>query len=367
MDSKSGFKVLVTGASGYIAGHCIEQLLAAGYSVRGTLRSLGRTNTVERLRALAQGEPQRLELVEADLADDSGWDAAVAGCRYVLHVASPFPATVPDDEDEVVRPAVEGTERVLNACARAQGVQRVVMTSSVAAIAYGHDADPAHTFTEEDWSNVERCDPYQKSKTLAERRAWELVSELPADRRFELAVINPGFVIGPIREASVNTSCEVLRRLLARDMPACPELGFAVVDVRDVARAHILAMERPEAAGNRYIAAGKHYWMGDIAEIMAAEFGPLGYRVPTARAPYWLMWLVARFDKTVRMALPYIGRTEQVSHAKISRDLGWQPRAVAESVIDTGYSLIEHGVVARTASFRPPSRPPAADSSRSAA
>jgi dihydroflavonol-4-reductase len=337
--------VLVTGASGYIAGHCIRELLEHGYRVRGTVRSLADARKTEHLRRMAATLGGTLDLVEADLTSDRGWPEAVTGCTYVQHVASPFPAGVPKDEMDLIAPAVDGTRRVLGACAGAGTVKRVVLTSSVAAVAFGHTDGGDTVRTEADWSEVERCDAYQKSKTLAERAAWDFVAALPQERRFELAVINPGFVLGPVLNADAGTSGEIVRRLMVRDMPACPEIGFAPVDVRDVALAHRLAMERPEAAGNRYICAGDHLWVQEIAGILAAEFNPRGYRVPTGRLPYWLMWIIARFDQGVRLAIGYVGRRELVSAAKARRELGWSMRPVRETIIETARSMVEHGIV----------------------
>jgi len=337
--------VLVTGATGYIAGHCIRELLEHGYRVRGTVRSLADPTKTEHLRRIAAQLRGSLELVEADLTSDRGWREAVAGCTYVQHVASPFPPEVPKDEMELIGPAVGGAKRVLQASAESGSVKRVVMTSSVAAVAFGHKDGNGAVRTEADWSIPENCDPYPKSKTLAERAAWDLVAALPPERRFELVVINPGFVLGPLLNADQGTSGELVRKLMVRDMPACPEIGFAPVDVRDVATAHRLAMERPEAPGNRYICAGDHIWVQDIAKILAAEFNPRGYRVPTGRLPYWLMWVIAWFDKAVNLALTFVGRRELVSSAKAQRELGWKMRPVRDSVIDTARTMIEQGVV----------------------
>ncbi len=337
--------VLVTGATGYIAGHCIRELLEHGYRVRGTVRSLADPTKTEHLRRIAKERGGSLELVEADLTSDRGWREAVAGCTYVQHVASPFPAEVPKDENDLIGPAVGGATRVLQACATSGTVRRVVMTSSVAAVAFGHHDGQGTVRTEADWSNADNCDPYPKSKTLAERAAWDLVDKLPPGQRFELAVINPGFVLGPLLNADQGTSGELIRKLMMREMPACPEIGFAPVDVRDVALAHRLAMERPEAPGNRYICAGEHLWVQDMAKILASEFNPRGYRVPTGKLPYWLMWIIARFDKAVHLALGYVGRKELVSAAKAERELGWKMRPIRETIIDTGRTMIEQGVV----------------------
>ena len=337
--------VLVTGASGFIAGHCVRELLEHGYTVRGTVRSLQAQEKYAHLHALADRAGTTIELVEADLGSDRGWTEAVAGCTYVQHVASPFPPEVPKDEMDLIRPAVDGTKRVLSACAESGTVKRVVLTSSVAAIAFGHDPRDKKVRSETDSSNADRCEAYPKSKTLAEHAAWDFVAALPAGKRFELAAINPGFVLGPVLNADPGTSGEVVRKLMTREMPACPRIGFAPVDVRDVAIAHRLAMESPQAAGNRYICAGDHMWIEDMAKVLAAEFNPKGYRVPTGRLPYWLMWVIARFDKAIRLALQYVGREELVTCEKAKRELGWTMRPVEQTLIDTGRSMIEYGIV----------------------
>jgi dihydroflavonol-4-reductase len=336
--------VLVTGATGYIGGHVVREFLEHGYRVRGTIRDSSNTRKFEHLLPLADRDT--LGLFEADLERDDHWDEIVEGCTYVAHVASPFPAVAPADENDLIRPAVDGTLRVLRAAAKSTTVRRVVVTSSVAAVAYGHGDDAqGRDLTEEDWSVPEKCQAYQKSKTLAERAAWDFVAAQPAGRGLELAVINPGFVAGPLLGPEIGTSGEVVGRLMRRELPACPRIGFATVDVRDVALAHRLATEVPEAAGHRFIAAGEHVWMQDIGRMLAEAFGPLGYRPPTGQLPYALMWLVARFDESVRMVLPYVGKRETVSHAKATRMLGWEPRPVRETIVDMANSMIERGLI----------------------
>lgn len=328
-------RVLVTGASGFIAGHVIRELVGAGYAVRGTVRGRAAGATVAHL-------PDSVELVRADLNRDEGWAEAVAGCQYVMHVASPFPARVPRHEDEVVRPAVEGTLRVLRAAADSDTVARVVLTSSTAAVTYGDGYHRMPVLTERNWSDPEHCTAYPKSKTLAERAAWDFAA---AEPRVELVVVNPGLVLGPVLRRRSTTSTDLVRMLLCRSVPGSPRLAFAPVDVRDVAVAHRLAMQRPEAAGKRYILAGEEMWMQDIAKVLADEFNPRGYHVPTGRVPYWLMWTIGRFSPTIRSGLGLIGRPQRVSARQAEQDLGWSMRPVRESIVDTGWSLIEHGLV----------------------
>lgn len=335
-------RVLVTGGTGFIAGHVIQELLTSGYTVRATVRSA------------TAGLPEQVETVRADLGADQGWAEAVAGCDYVLHVASPFPATVPDDENELIRPAVDGTLRVLRAAAAAGTVKRVVVTSSAAAVRFG-DKDDTAVHTEADWSNVDKCPPYPKSKTLAERAAWDFVAQLPPAQRFELVVVNPGWVLGPVNGTAGGSSLEVVRRLLDRSVPGSPRIAMAVVDARDLAVGHRLAMEVPSAAGNRYIMAGDELWIRDLARILATEFNDRGFRVPTATVPDWLIRLIARFDRSLRVVVDFLGRRELLSSAKARRELGWTTRPVRQTIMDTATSLVEHGVVtARTRRTTPP-------------
>lgn len=315
-------RVLVTGASGYVARQVIADLSAHGYVVRGTAR-----RPVDGLD----------DVVAADLSADEGWAEAVADCEYVLHVASPFPADRPKSDDELVRPAVDGTLRVLRAAAGA-GVRRVVLTSSIASVVSGHPDRVVRTET--DWSDVDRSPAYAKSKTLAERAAWDFARR----SGLELVTVNPGMVVGPLLAPSVGTSVDVLRRLLLREVPGSPKIGFSLVDVRDVASAHRLAMESPIAPGNRYVVAGDFMWMQDIAAVLAEEFNRRGYRVPTGSMPTWLLRLVALFDPSVRQALDFVGRRELVTADKARRELGWTMRPVRDSIVDTANSLIELGL-----------------------
>ncbi len=338
--------VLVTGASGFIAQHVILHLLGAGYRVRGTLRSTSRAEEVRAVIGAHAGDAgDRLELVEADLMVDDGWRDAVRGCRYVLHVASPLPSRPPRHEDELIVPARDGTLRVL-AAAVAERVERVVLTSSVAAVLYGHVRDGSRTYDEKDWSQLTReVGAYEKSKTIAERAAWDYVEGLPADRGIELCTINPGLVLGPVLTADFSTSGEVVRKLMKRDMPGCPDVGWAPVDVRDVASAHLAAMVTPEAAGQRFVVAIEHASMLDIATILSRKFGDRGYKVPTRRVPDWLLRLVSTWDRTARLAVQELGKRQDVSTARAREVLGFQPRSLEQMVVQMAESMIEHGVV----------------------
>ena len=335
--------VLVTGASGFIATHCIAQLLDRGYRVRGTLRTPSREAAI-RTAVETQTDPgDRLSFCIADLTSDDGWADAVQGCTYVLHVASPFPRELPEHEDDLIRPAREGALRVLRAAAEA-GVERVVMTSSLAAVVYGHGKSD-RVFDESDWSVAENCGPYPKSKTLAERAAWDFIESLPGDKKMELAVINPGVVLGPVLEKDYGTSGEVVRKLMKREMPGCADVGWAPVDVRDVAGAHIAAMVTPAAAGKRFCCALDHVSLQDIAKVLETNFASRGYRIPTRVLPNFLVRIAAIFDKTIRVIVPELGKKERISSERIRKELDWQPRSFEEMVVAMGDSMIEHGIV----------------------
>ncbi|CAH3146527.1 unnamed protein product [Pocillopora meandrina] len=347
-------RVLVTGASGFLASHVVRQLLEAGqYKVRGTVRSLANEEKVGPLRHLCpEYAMYELELVEADLMNKDSWQEAVKDCTYVIHVASPFPAVNPSNEMEVIGPAVEGTKNVLQACAQTKGgVKRVVLTSSVAAI-YGGRLDEQITFTENDWANEEGSSPYEKSKNLAEKAAWELQKDLPDDERFELCVICPGFILGPVLQGSNCTSMEFHKRLLERQIPMVPRLSFAMCDVRDVAAVHITAMTSSKAPGNRYIVIKESMWTDEMAKILDEEFRSLGYKVPTRVAPKFGLRVLAMFDGSVKMILPAVGKEIRMDNSKVIQDLDFKPRELRNTVIDMAYSLIDAGFIKKTAKYQ---------------
>ena len=340
-------RVLVTGGTGFVGAHCLVQLLAAGHETRATLRDLKRESEVRAmLRQGGAGEVgERLTLAQANLSADAGWADAAAGCDYVLHVASPFPSTVPKDENELIGPARNGALCVLKA-ARNAGVKRVVMTSSFVAIGYGAPKDRTAVFTERDWSNLD--DPtvqaYPKSKTIAERAAWDFIAREGGE--LELAVVNPVLILGPVLGPDVSSSIVLVKRLMDGAMPGCPDISFGGVDVRDVADLHLRAMINPAARGERFIAtSGDFATIRQFAQMLKDGLGPAARKVPTRQLPAWLMRVVRLFDPEVRGILPELGKRKNASNEKARRLLGWAPRSPAEAIVATARSLSELGLL----------------------
>jgi nucleoside-diphosphate-sugar epimerase len=337
--------VLVTGGSGFIGSHCILQLLAAGHRVRTTVRSLNRESEVRELLRVGGAEPgSALSFHVADLEKDAGWAEAVAGCEYVLHVASPFPKNLPRHEDELIVPAREGALRVLRA-SRNAAVKRVVLTSSFAAIGYGHK--PQGTpFDETDWTDPtsEGVTAYAKSKTLAERAAWEFMAREGGS--LELSVVNPVLVFGPVLGADYSTSILLLQRMMDGAMPGCPRLSFGIVDVRDVADLHLRAMTSPAAKGERFLSvAGDSMSIVDIAKVLRERLGVSAKRVPTRVLPDLVVGLFSFLDPAVKQILPELGKVKNASNEKARRVLGWAPRSNADSIVATAESLLRLGLL----------------------
>ena len=284
----------------------------------------------------------------------------------MFHVASPFPAGA-TDEAVIVHTAVEGTTNVLQACADAGTVKRVVVTSSIAAISSGTSGSPGnppdYVYTEKDWSVESACGPYVKSKLKAEQAAWDFVKKLEDNKRFELTVVNPAYVQGPLLSASSGEgSKEFCQRLLNGKFPAIPDVSSPIVDVRDVAAAHIAAMEKSEAAGNRYILSNRTLHFKEIAQIIANEFQPQGYKIPTKNLPKVVLWVGKFFDSGIKQIYPLLGKSAQLSNERMVNELGVTPRPVEESIIETCYSLIEMGLARKTSGYlgHPSKRPPPA-------
>jgi nucleoside-diphosphate-sugar epimerase len=337
--------VLVTGGSGFIGSHSILQLLAAGHQVRTTVRKLARESDVRAMLKAGGAEPgDRLSFFAADLEQDIGWTNAITGCDYVLHVASPFPMSIPTHEDELIVPAREGALRVLRA-AREAGVTRVVLTSSFAAIGYGHPPQAA-PFDETSWTNLdgEGVHAYVKSKTLAERAAWDFIAR--EGGALELSVVNPVGVFGPALGPDYSTSILIVQRLMDGAMPGTPQIQFGVVDVRDVADLHIRAMTHPAAKGERFLAvAGDFVSMHEIASMLKTRLGASARRVPTRQLPNWLVRLAALWDPAVKQVVPELGKQKNATNEKARRVLGWAPRSSEEAVAATGESLVRLGLL----------------------
>ncbi len=336
----SGETVLVTGGSGFIGSSCILDLLQGGYRVRTTVRSPEREAAVREL--LGAESAEALSFVTADLMADAGWGDAVSGCDFVLHVASPFPLGPPKHEDDLIVPAREGALRVLAAARDAQ-VRRVVMTSSFAAVGYGVPPRD-QPFTEEDWTNpdADGVSAYTKSKTLAERAAWDFIAREGGS--LELSVVNPVGVFGPVLGSDFSTSIELVKRLLEGSIPGLPQVSYGIVDVRDVADLHRRAMSDPAAAGERFIAvAGEFMSVPEIAAVLRERMGADAKKVPTRVLPNWVVRLVSRFDSSVKQIVPELGKAKQASNAKAKRVLGWAPRSNEEAIVASGESLLRLG------------------------
>jgi dihydroflavonol-4-reductase len=335
--------VLVTGGSGFLGGWCVIELLRRGYTVRTTVRNLSRESAV-RTTVGSQLDPgDRLTVLAADLNADQGWSEAITGCDYILHVASPFPSRQPKDPDQLIIPAREGTLRVLGAALEA-GVTRVVLTSSVAAIS-GAERSTSAPLTEDDWTdpNNSTLTPYARSKTIAERAAWDFMRDRDAIER--LAVINPGAIIGPVLNDDLSFSLQTVTRLL-EGMPGTPRLGFSLVDVRDVAELEIEAMTAPSAGDQRFIATTKFLWMAEIGEVLRQRLGEAASKVPTRRVPDLLVRAMALFDPDIRSVIGGLGKRTELSSKKARDILGWTPRAIEDTIAETGQSLIRKGAAA---------------------
>lgn len=337
--------VLVTGGSGFTASWCIVRLLEKGYNVRTTVRSEKRKDDV--LEMLKTGGATRLSDVSftvADLTKDNGWKEAVAGCTYVLHVASPLPSTTVKDENDLIVPARDGTLRVLRA-ARDAGVKRVVVTSSFAAIAYGNKSRD-HVFDEKDWGDIDSPEAraYPKSKTLAERAAWDFIKK--EGRSLELAVINPGAIFGPILHLDYSASLVLIKRLLNAEMPGCPQLSYGIIDVRDVADAHIAAMTNPKAAGERFIVRSPHdYTVAEMSKILHQRLPEVAKKAPTREVPNFVVKLVSLWDAEAALIVSDLGKRTKASNNKAKTILGLQFHDEGDCLQATAEALAKFGLV----------------------
>jgi nucleoside-diphosphate-sugar epimerase len=334
--------VLVTGGTGFIAQHCILALLRDGYRVRTTVRSLAREAEVrDNLKTGGMRPDDHLSFVVADLTADGGWAEAAAGCAYVLHGASPTPSGDQTREEDWIQPAVEGNLRVLRA-ARDAGVERVVLTSAFGAVCAGHK-QMERPFDETDWSDLSgKVWPYQKSKTLAERAAWDFIAREGGG--LELSAVNPVTVLGPALGADYSHSIRLIKGMM--EGQACARINTGLVDVRDVADLHLRAMTHPAASGQRFLAiAGESMWLADIARVLRHRMGPAAGKVSTRVLPNWLVRLGALGNPSLKGVTPRLGLNLNATGEKARRLLGWTPRSREEAIVSTAGSLIQLGLL----------------------
>ncbi|HEY9010892.1 MAG TPA: aldehyde reductase [Devosia sp.] len=337
-------RVLVTGISGFLGGHLALQLLEAGFTVRGSVRNLNKADKVRATLARHGADISRLDFVALDLMSDTGWAEAMQDVRYLQHVASPFVTAIPADKMELITPAVEGTRRALEA-AFAGGVERVVLTSSMAAVMYGHDKARTAPFVASDWTNLEGRDvnAYVESKTRAEKEAWAIAERLGRAR--DLAVINPSAILGPLLDDDPGTSVALVQRLLSGSMPVAPQMWFAIIDVRDVAALLVKAMTSPEAGGRRFPAAGATHSLLQLAQMLRKDFPQAAARLPRLEAPNWFMHLYGLFDRDVRGNLGELGVVKRSDSLDAKTLLGRPFVTPREAVRTTAQSLVEHNLV----------------------
>lgn len=337
--------VFVTGGSGFIAKHIIRLLLDEGFSVHASVRDPARTDEIR--TAVAPNIKEAINLEKSlrfsvlDLNHDTGWAEALQGSNALIHTASPFPMTQPENENDLIRPAVDGTKRALGA-AKAAGVERVILTSSVVAIAHKRLTAGRTRYSEDDWTELHspQANAYSKSKTLAEKAAWSFVREFP---EIKLTTINPGLVLGPALDAKTGTSLKLIRRLMRGKDPVIPRLGFPIVDVRDVATMHVRALQTPESAGARFIATERFMWMQDIAAILKSEYPDRC--ISTRLAPDWLIKLLAIFDPSVRSVVPLLGMEQHFDNAAASEILGMEFIEARQAIKTSAASLIRDNLV----------------------
>ena len=332
--------VLVTGGTGFIGLHCLQQLLDKGYKVRTTIRSESRKQEVLEAMKKYSSNCENLEFYIADLLKDDGWKEAVEGSKYVLHVASPFFLGEPENEDVFIKPAVEGTLRVLKACADAD-VQKVVLTSSFAAVGYGHPREK-EVYTEEDWSSVDgEISAYAKSKTLAEKAAWEFVENLEESKKFDLTVINPVAVTGPMLTSDIGSSNDFLLKLISGSMPACPKIHMGYIDVRDVAKAHIFSMTEEKTNGERIIVSENEMFFAEVGKTL----NEAGFKKsPTKELPNFLVKIMSFFVGELKTLLSALDRKGDIDKTKAERFFNWEYISTEQSVTETAQQLQEMGL-----------------------
>lgn len=337
-------KVLLTGITGFVASHTAIQLLEKGYHVTGTLRDMKRAASIKSIIAKHTSAINNLAFAEADIEDATVWKSLMKDVHYVQHIASPFPKTMPKDENELIVPARNGNINILSAAVECR-IKRVVIISSGAAVYYGQPMEKRiGVFNENNWSDENRKDditPYYKSKTIAEKAAWEFIKK--DSTGLELAVVCPSLVLGPLLEEDFSASANVIIKLMNRAMPAIPQIGFEIVDVHSIASLLILAMEKPEAANQRYIGSSGYLNFTDIAQILKNAYPEM--KIPSGKLPNWLAHIFSLFDGTLKPILLDLGTERKLNHSKAIKELGWKPIDVKEAVLSSAKSILELGLV----------------------
>jgi nucleoside-diphosphate-sugar epimerase len=343
---KNELSVLVTGGSGFVGIHCLAQLLHQGYTVKTTLRNMQRRQEVLDMLAVAGiTHDNNISFYACDLMKDDNWADAIQGCTYVLHVASPISLAVPTDEQDTIRPAVEGTLRVLR-IARDAGVKRVVLTSSFGAVGYSH-RDSNTPITEACWTdpNDKHLSAYLRSKVLAERAAWDFIKQ--EGGALELAVINPMAIFGPTLGRDMSSGFELLKRILDGSLKAIPNIVLGIVDVRDVADLHLRAMVHPDANGQRFLAlAGGTMTLPEVAVLLKRELGAAAQKVSTRTMPDWIVRIAAWFNEGARNVAPQLGQRKNASNEKARTWLHWKPRTNKEAILAAAESMVAFDLIA---------------------
>jgi len=344
MTKATGRKVLVTGITGFIGSHVAIQLLNKGYHVRGTMRNLDRQESIIHMLREHEADVDRIDFVKGELTLQEDWEKAMEGIDYVIHVASPLPLDQKKDADDLIIPAREGTLNVLHAAEKFK-VKRIVLTSSIAAIGYGHK-EKVRTYTEEDWTNLNArkgLTPYIRSKTIAETEAWKFTNQPEVD--LELTVINPSYVFGPLLEKDYSDSAEIVRKLMIGEIPGLPKIYFPLVDVRDVAEMHVMAMESAEAAGNRYLCVNELSSYKEIAQVILQAYPEFKKKIRTLVLPDLFIRIYGLYDKDTETILVDLGKLRSYDSSKATRTFGWKPRSNKEAILSLAESMIRYGVV----------------------
>ena len=342
MSNPADTLVLVTGVTGFIGSHIAVELLRQGYQVRGTMRKLSRSESIKEVIGKSVGT-ELLSFAQAELTQPESWDAAMEGVDYVLHIASPLPRANPKDDQELIVPARDGALNVLKAAER-HNVKRMVMTSSAAAVAYGHE-EKSRLFTEKDWTNpkdLKDTTAYIRSKMLAEKAAWDALEV--SQSKLEFVTILPTLVLGPLLEEDYGTSSLLVKKMFDGDFPAAPKLGFGIVDVRDVADLHIRAMTSPDEPGQRFLADSGFRWAIEVAKYLRGAYPTYKKKFPTFEVPNIFVRLMALFDQETRMVLTELGVKREYDHTKAKEVLGWTPRLPEEAIKATADSILALGI-----------------------